>query len=585
MNTIVFKNRQKTLKELYVPLRIDFKKEGGEDVRIESYPQEWIQKCRGKILIEDTAGMGKSTLLKRLFLDVVDNAKAIPIFVELRRLSGEHTILQEIYTQLNSLTKEFDKSLMLELFKKGGFIFLLDGYDEIALNEREAVIRDLQDFISKAGDNEYLLTSRPENALSSFGDFWRTSINPLEKEEAYALLTKYDNEGKISQDLIRKIQQSEYRAIEEFLSNPLLASLLFTAYEHKQIIPLKKHLFYRQVYDALLEGHDLSKGESYIHERRCKLDRDDFERILRAVAFSGIKEGKIELPKEKLLFLIGKIKNSFPGLTFSPSLFLEDLLQAVPLFCKEGTYYRWAHKSLQEYFAALFIYQDTAGAKDQILSAIYNGENIEKYYNLLDLYYDIDPYGFRKNILLPFLKEYKDYLGEKEEADNICRGLLFKRNLYVVVLDYEEKEEEDPFGKTQLLLPDEKLVCCVMYLEANEQYIICAKTLVSKGERRLLLSLLYTKKSDYIEEYTHESENDLEKFLVLDRNVPYHVSSEEYNELYKLNLKKQVLFLISDSGGKADNLYIKFEKCCQEIESIEQEIAFKENAGELLEGL
>ena len=30
---------------------------------------------------------------------------------------------------------------------------------------------------------------------------------------------------------------------------------------------------------------------------------------------------------------------------------------------------------------------------------------VEKYYNLLDLYYDIDIYGFRKNILLPFLKE------------------------------------------------------------------------------------------------------------------------------------------------------------------------------------
>lgn len=55
--------------------------------------------------------------------------------------------------------------------------------------------------------------------------------------------------------------------INEFLKNPLLVSLLFAAFDFKQTIPLKKHIFYRQVFDAYFDSHDLSKGDSYVHEK------------------------------------------------------------------------------------------------------------------------------------------------------------------------------------------------------------------------------------------------------------------------------------------------------------------------------
>ena len=55
------------------------------------------------------------------------------------------------------------------------------------------VTQKIKDFISKASTGNYfILTSRPEGGLMSFGDFQSFSINPLSKEEAYGLLEKYD---------------------------------------------------------------------------------------------------------------------------------------------------------------------------------------------------------------------------------------------------------------------------------------------------------------------------------------------------------------------------------------------------------
>lgn len=183
VNTLAFKNNQMLLKNIYVPLTLIIKKEKcGEKVSVDSYPKSLISKY-SNLLIIDTAGMGKSTISKRMFIDVIDNGYRIPIFIELRRLSKGRSLIMEIQQQLNSLTKDFNNQLMLELLQMGGFIFFLDGYDEISLSEREYVTRDLQDFIAKATNNVFILTSRPESALTSFGNFQQATIQPLKKKK------------------------------------------------------------------------------------------------------------------------------------------------------------------------------------------------------------------------------------------------------------------------------------------------------------------------------------------------------------------------------------------------------------------
>jgi hypothetical protein len=80
-----------------------------------------------------------------------------------------------------------------------------------------------------------------------------------------------------------------------------------------------------------------------------------------------------------------------------------------------------------EYFAARFIYCDAKENQDVILSEIYYSNDISKYINMLDLYYDIDPMGFSKNITLPFCESFLEFYNSIKLPSNINKDLVNQR--------------------------------------------------------------------------------------------------------------------------------------------------------------
>lgn len=441
VNTLAFHNQQKLLKNLYIPLTVSADNKD-KKFTITEYEDDLIPVFK-KVLITDTAGMGKSTILKWMFLSIVEKNEGIPIVIELRKLNKENTILSEIIGQLSPINEEIDNEFVLELILRGDFIFLFDGFDEIPFDDRKEVSNDLRNFITKANKNLFVITSRPESALSSFGDFQQFRINPLTQNEAYQLLRKYDEKGEITDKLISKIEESSYANISEFLTNPMLVSLLFTAFEHKHVIPLKKHIFYRQVYDALFESHDLTKGDFYIREKLSNLDSDDFHRVMRYLGFSTMKLGKIEYNKDEILKQLTSAKEFNSSLNFNEADFLYDLITSVPLFMKEGIYYRWAHKSIQDYFTAQFICTDTKGQQEEILIKLYKNNDFDKHSNIMDLAYDIDFKSFRKSVIREFINNLIDHYETTYTSSDFDPVLVQERQSFtfthtiVVIRDME----------------------------------------------------------------------------------------------------------------------------------------------------
>ena len=451
LNTLVFHNQQKQLRDLYIPLTlvqegVDYKKTK-DGIIIDGYPAEYIAQYR-RILIADTAGMGKSTLTKIMFLSAIDQQAGIPFFVELRRLSQGHTLLDELREQLDSLTDEFDDSLMRSFFHAGGFIFFFDGFDEIGLADRKAVTDDIKRFIEKAPDNYYVLTSRYEQGLASFGDFRSMNIRPLSQKEAYSLLRRYDSDGETSRRLIEKIDTEVYQRISEFLQNPLLVSLLFIGFEYKPEIPLKIHLFYDQVFEAYFNNHDLSKDGYYTHEKQSGLDMADFGKVLRAIGFICLRKHRLAFDRNDFLDVLDKAGKLSCVSPKSSEALMHDLLHAVPLFCMDGLNYKWVHKSMQEYFAADFINRDCADKKESILERIASSSEINNYMNLLELYADLDSKSFQKIIALPVLKSFLSYVDKPVNVDNpemvdqvrLRRQIIYGKDVYLYLFTKEEAE-------------------------------------------------------------------------------------------------------------------------------------------------
>lgn len=411
IKTLVFQNRQIPLNKIYIPLTVvNF--DSGETIKVDSYPKKLLP-TNNKILLVDTAGMGKSTLSKYLFLKAIEEGNGIPIFLELRQLKSGKSIVDLIHDDISSIDEVFDKEFLLKLIARGDFVFFFDGFDEIPLKEREYATQHLQDFIAKASKNQFLLTSRQDAALASFADFQRFVINPLRQHEAFALLTKLDtigggiDSGETAESLIEKLKQEHHNAnLKSFLSNPLLVSLLYKAYDFKPTLPMRVDMFYRQVYEALFENHDLSKGGAFVRDKKSKLNIDDFSRVLRVLAIRTVGLGKVEYSLDELLGYVSEARSKCLGLSFAESDFVKDLTGSVPLFVVDGLYYRWSHKSFQEYFAALFIAQDAKGQADIYLKRFVDSKEQQRFANILELYYDLDITTFNRAVTKELINDF-----------------------------------------------------------------------------------------------------------------------------------------------------------------------------------
>lgn len=426
LSTIVF-GHQKTLHDLYIPLTVvpvDESQPGKDDdsILIDRFSPKFIP-IHNRILITDTAGMGKSTLSKFLFLQCLKSCYAIPVFIELRHLSSITDIVSLLHRQLNPSIaaddeQKFTKRQIERILKKGGLIFFFDGYDEIPFKDRETVTKDIKELIEKFSNNSFVITSRPESGLAAFPAFKRFNIRPLQKEESFALIRKYDQGGGRSEQLIEKLNGRDFRAVQDFLKNPLLTSLLFRSFEYKQSVPLKKHIFYRQVFDALFDWHDSSKDGYNTREKKSRLDIDEFHRVLRVIGFVSVMTGEVEGSTDTVLGWIRKARTICnPTTMFPESAFLDDLVRAVPVFVKDGDFYRWSHKSLAEYFAAQYICTEGKAQQPQILTSFLTSGLTGRFLNVLDQIYDVDNAAFRANLILPLAKEFSKF------ADKSYKGI------------------------------------------------------------------------------------------------------------------------------------------------------------------
>lgn len=520
--TIVF-GHQKSLDELYIPLTVVASRSDNDDerpkgIRIDRFRTELFP-AEKRVLVTDTAGMGKSTLSKFLFLQCLKSGYAIPIFLELRHLSEKNTISAVIQKQLNSVAvsetePQFTRKQVERLFSKGGMVFFLDGYDEIPFKDRECVTRDIKEFIEKYQSNIFVITSRPETGLLAFPSFRQFHIKPLEKEESFALIRKYDQDGGRSAQLIEKLQGRDFQAVQQFLRNPLLTSLLYRSFEYKQNVPLKKHIFYRQVYDALFDWHDSTKDGYNTREKKSGLDIDAFHRVLRVIGFVSVMKGEIEGDTDAVLGWIRKARSICSTTSFSESHFLDDLVRAVPVFVKDGDLYRWSHKSLAEYFAAQYICTEGASQQSQILGAFLSAGKTSRFSNVLDQIYDIDTLAFRTHLILPMAQAFSKYWGGSYRGidpsvpvqDVVSRReLMFDRIMVFIPMDMLKNGlADDEMGKLFELAVgrpvtiDESSFMMLIYETPNQIIAVAA------GPYATIVDILASKKDPLVKRFPRE---------------------------------------------------------------------------------
>ena len=403
-------------KKLYDFFEIPFLKKGSDIIKPTT--TKILTDLSKFLIIEGSGGIGKSTLMKHLFLSELELKDYIPIFIELKDFNDEeHLDLEKLLLKkLNQFHNTFKEEYLDYALQSGCFLFLLDGYDELYSENQKEFFKKLNDFCDKYPENHYILSSRPysESEFIEFQRFTVLKAVSFTKEQAISLITKIEYpDEELKDKFIRDLESGLYDRHKSFASNPLLLNIMLSTYNDYAEIPQKLHLFYYQAFDTMLSKHDATK--SYRRKMLSDLSSDTFKECFAIFCFLTYQKAKTEFTFPE----IDEIFKKFPPRiknVLNIGDFIDDLGNALCVLYREGNRYKFTHRSFQEYFVAYFLnIQTDSKMRDYSFLLIESGKFSTSADSVFPMLEDMSTQRFNNNILIPLLNKFEESKsGEKD---------------------------------------------------------------------------------------------------------------------------------------------------------------------------
>lgn len=415
--TLIYKKIPKDLYTFYECIGVEY---NGEVIDTASVKN--IIKVNNKVIITGTGGIGKTTLLKHLFLNSIKDTNYIPVLLELRSLntSGDNiSLFDAVFKNLVDNGFKMEEKYFEYSMQEGGYIILFDGFDEVNKEKEQIVTKEIINLAGKYPDNKYIISSRPTDSFVGWNDFVEMQSMNLTKEQALDLISKIEFENSVKQRFYKELDENLYEKYESFASNPLLLTMMLLTFDSRAAIPDKLNDFYEQAFAILFNMHDATK-DAYVRDIRCKLGYENFKMVFAYFCFKSYFEGDFEFTDVSLRKYLEQCKQKFCDIDFEIDDFQTDLIKSVCMLIKEGIFYRFSHRSFQEYFAAWYTCKLTDEVQYELLTGWIkesSGLKTEQYFQML---FDLQGEKFNKIILLPGLK----LLNKRYENDGFSMKIL-----------------------------------------------------------------------------------------------------------------------------------------------------------------
>jgi hypothetical protein len=387
-----------SLYEFYYPTRIDFST--GKTSEVNS-----VKKFDGgNIVIEGTAGQGKSLFLKYLCGQEL-NAKycsgKIPFLVELRRLRSDYELIDLLLEALGRYKLPQSKSFWDYLATSGKIILLLDAFDEIDQGQVGRALNDIERFAESYDRKlQIIVTSRPQSDICYSPHFHTVKLSQLSPVDHHPFLDRLCKDKSQSSSLAKIIENSS-TDIKNLLVTPLMMALLVLLYQSLQAVPDTLPKFYEELFDVLFYRHDQFKP-GFRRRRFTSLDDSKVKTIFAALCFF-VRINNLNSMSATAFNQCVEDACKVTNQTVDPLRFRDEMTKTVCLVLEDGLEFSFIHKSITQYYAASFVRTSADDFASGFYKATLSDAMSEQWALELRFLKEIDVYRYMKWREIPLL--------------------------------------------------------------------------------------------------------------------------------------------------------------------------------------
>ncbi|MFC1713068.1 NACHT domain-containing protein [Candidatus Poribacteria bacterium] len=320
------------------------------------------KKHGNRLAIIGDPGSGKTTLLSYLAYEYTKGrgVRPVPVLITLTLYVKSEFNSIPLYLEYVFAENAFPKAAayLESLLKAGRLLILLDGFDEVEMDKREGLKRQIEAFANHQEylQNKFVVTSRPiQDAF--FDRFRHLEVMPLLPEQRKAFLeSKIDNSPKSDFDadrcayLVEAIEGHE--RIRKLAENPLLLTFLYHVYKYNMELPRRRVELYNQSVNLMLDWDMKTNRPTHIRVK----ERDPKREVLKKVAYYYHTNETRELSEEELVKQVGiYLPDSLKGDFTARQLIREIENSSGILRHKTAETYEFIHLTFQEYLTADYI--------------------------------------------------------------------------------------------------------------------------------------------------------------------------------------------------------------------------------------
>lgn len=384
---------------------------------IENATLDSIREYSNKVTLVSYGGMGKSMMLRHLFMDSIvrhQETGNLPVLIELRQYSFKKRPFLEYVTEaVNRFDATFTEATAVKILERGKCQLLLDGIDEIDPLDKNEFQTALTSFVDRYPNNQYVLASRECEMLKAATGFYKLYLQPFDEKMTKKLISNLLNlpeEEQTKNELIAYLQDAFLSKHTVFATNPMLLTFIVNNHPISESFNGKQSLFYRGVYTAIVTGHDKAKI-AYDRIFQSTKDADEFTNVFRIFCRMTYIDKVHEFKELSIEDYLKKIRKEIKDqdIVENPKLlkkesFIHDACATACMMFEQSSSILYIDRGFQEYLFAEYLY---LASEEEVVDIGYTfWDQPEKMFGssaAFEMFYELSADKVEKCFFLPYL--------------------------------------------------------------------------------------------------------------------------------------------------------------------------------------